>query len=620
LGPHQEVARKALFITAWTFGIVAVAMSLTLRGRRLAAGYLAIGFVILTLYLVATRASIAPWAVLAPMAPKFAWAAAPAVLSAALFLIVSAMGVRTGAGAAIRSLQFLTSAIMLAGVALAVIGSTKALRAIGHDSNLAAWSSVAAGLFAGCLAASGALLGGMDALAFNPSDYRLAWAARRFVLGALLVLLLHGAIRPMLQNHEVGGMLGLLNNEFLLIGICLLAIEGCVGLCGAVRVARVGSMGSGRSGRLVFSTLGGVFVAGFGWVGGTLALGAPAHSDRAAQNGVRDAGQPRPSANPDWPQWCGSPSRNMASSATHLPENFEALSADKVEGLTNVKWVVPLGAGAKTMGSPVVSGGKIFIGGTLPPGDNREPAGVLWCFNEADGKLLWRLVSPNIHNLYSSLSTWGFCSTPTVDGDRVYLVGHLGDVLCLDTNGVSGGKQGPFDGGEHFFSWNRTRVKSELAPDGSRILEYTPGDAAAPSPWDANILWRFDMLERVRCWPYNALNSSILIRGDCLYVATCSTLSSYSDGSAKSIAEWKQKYGKQSYDSPSLIVLDKHTGKLLARDTAGIFEETFHGAHSSPAFGEVDGRTLLCVRSGLRTGRRRESRRTEAGLEVRLSQ
>ena len=66
----------------------------------------------------------------------------------------------------------------------------------------------------------------------------------------------------------------------------------------------------------------------------------------------------------DWSQWRGRPDRNGVSNETVLPDRFEETS-DKPAGthLQNVKWVARLGAGA--FGSPVVSGGKVFIGGSI---------------------------------------------------------------------------------------------------------------------------------------------------------------------------------------------------------------------------------------------------------------
>ena len=46
-------------------------------------------------------------------------------------------------------------------------------------------------------------------------------------------------------------------------------------------------------------------------------------------------------------------------------------------------------------------------------------------------------------------------------------------------------------------------------------------------------------------------------------------------------------------DGPSLIVLDKKTGRLLARDNEGIGPRIFHSTWSSPAMGVVNGRKLI---------------------------
>jgi len=76
----------------------------------------------------------------------------------------------------------------------------------------------------------------------------------------------------------------------------------------------------------------------------------------------------------------------------------------------------------RTLGSPIVGQGKVLIGGTGPNG-----TGILWCFEEISGKLLWRMHSPH-QKLYNE--SYGMCATPTVEQDRIYLVSHLGDVLC----------------------------------------------------------------------------------------------------------------------------------------------------------------------------------------------
>ncbi|MFI5382133.1 MAG: PQQ-binding-like beta-propeller repeat protein [Tepidisphaerales bacterium] len=293
----------------------------------------------------------------------------------------------------------------------------------------------------------------------------------------------------------------------------------------------------------------------------------------------------------DWAQWCGHADRNSVSAETGLPDQFDAISgAARGASLQNVKWVARLGAGA--FGSPVVANGKLYIGGKT----KSEDTAMFWCFQETDGKLLWRMRSPFWPSLVNR--TWGVCSTPAVDGDRVYILSHHGEVLCLDANGLAGRAPSLADL-ELIMTDRRCANPFALAPDGRRILELTAGTPGAPEPTDAHILWRFDMLREVNCWPYNAQSASPLVRGDRLYVATGSTISEYAnDGCKPAIDEWKEKYGKSSYESPSLIVLDKNSGKLLAVDKEGIFDQTFHGAHASPALGVVNGRELLFYGAG----------------------
>ena len=40
--------------------------------------------------------------------------------------------------------------------------------------------------------------------------------------------------------------------------------------------------------------------------------------------------------------------------------------------------------------------------------------------------------------------TCGICSSPAVDGNRLYVVAPRGDVLCLDREGQANGNDGPF--------------------------------------------------------------------------------------------------------------------------------------------------------------------------------
>lgn len=307
------------------------------------------------------------------------------------------------------------------------------------------------------------------------------------------------------------------------------------------------------------------------------------------------AAGPVPASGGDWPQWCGRDDRNMASDEKGLPDHFEGGrgGTEDGNGLRNVKWVARLGDRSFVFGSPVVAAGKVFIGGGIEKNDKKDAR--LWCFRESDGALLWQMRSPFWPKRVNR--SFGICSTPTVDGDRVYLLDHMGNVLCLDANGLAGRPASPED--LEMIATDRQCKQFDLAPDGRRLLEWTAGEPGVAAANDAHLLWRFDMEREVNCWPFNAQSAAIIVHGDFLYVATCSVLSGYEEAGSKYwIDEWKKKFGQSTYDSPSLIVLDKRTGKLLARDREGIFERTFHGAHASPALGTVNGKELLFYGGG----------------------
>jgi outer membrane protein assembly factor BamB len=264
----------------------------------------------------------------------------------------------------------------------------------------------------------------------------------------------------------------------------------------------------------------------------------------------------------DQPQWGERFSRNMVSSERNLPAAF-----DITNGL-NLKWKVALGTA--TYSTPVISGGKVLIGtNNERPRDprNKGDRGVVMCFDEKDGRFLWQLAVPKITN--SMFWDWpraGTCSPATIEGNRVYLVSNRGEVLCLDLEGMSNGNDGPF-----------TNEASHCVPQGADPI---PAESA-----DADILWAFDMIKECGVRQHDSAHSSILLDGDFLYVNTSNGV----DDSHKRI---------MSPDAPSLIVLDKHTGRLVARDDEHIGPYIFHSTWSSPALGVVNARRLVFFAGG----------------------
>jgi WD40 repeat protein/PAS domain-containing protein len=150
----------------------------------------------------------------------------------------------------------------------------------------------------------------------------------------------------------------------------------------------------------------------------------------------------------DWPQWGGSRSRVNTPAGERIPATWNVGKVDKItgkrEGAQNLKWVADLGS--QTFGNPVVANGKVFVGTNNGAGYlKRYPAdidlGVLLCFDEQTGKFLWqhsneKLPTGRVHDWPQQ----GVCSSPAVDGDRLWYVTNRGEVVCLDVEGFNDGE------------------------------------------------------------------------------------------------------------------------------------------------------------------------------------
>ena len=117
----------------------------------------------------------------------------------------------------------------------------------------------------------------------------------------------------------------------------------------------------------------------------------------------------------DWPQWQG-PDRSAISEETGLlqawPESGPPL-AWRIEGI---------GGGYS---APSIAAGRLY--GMSNRGDDE----VVWALSEADGKEVWvTRLGPACQEGGPQGKEGPGCS-PTVDGDRLYVVGAGGDVACL---------------------------------------------------------------------------------------------------------------------------------------------------------------------------------------------
>jgi len=200
--------------------------------------------------------------------------------------------------------------------------------------------------------------------------------------------------------------------------------------------------------------------------------------------------------------------------------------------------------GSRAYGGPIVSGGKVFVGtnnerprnkrdwGKSPAGDP-EPIdkGILYCFDEKSGKFLWQAVHDKLPS--GQVNDWpkeGLCSTPYVEGSRIYYVSNQCRVVCADVNGAADGIQGkPLKGG--------------IDPMTKKPIEYK-------EPSDADIIWEYDMMAELNVFPHNMAACSPLVVGDIMFIVTANGVD-------------EGHINIPSPEAPSFIAMDKNAGKLL---------------------------------------------------------
>lgn len=266
----------------------------------------------------------------------------------------------------------------------------------------------------------------------------------------------------------------------------------------------------------------------------------------------------------DWPEWCGQASRNMAATSDQRLPDWAACAVDNAAGemdlsaTKNVNWVAKLGH--LTTGSPVVSRGKVLIGTTWEDGKQA----CFLCLDETTGRRLGAFICPRPRR--GDLENWAISSTPTVDGDRLYFVSPHQEVMCIDLN-VLLGSGGQREGEDQLPSAKTDRTLVEQISLRS-------------------ILWRYDLLEKLKAYYHHTASSSVLVHGDYVYVCT---------GNGRS---WVPGRIPFSPLTPSLVVFHKVTGQLVARDDEQLGEQLYRGQYSSPSLGLVNGRVQIVFATG----------------------
>lgn len=124
------------------------------------------------------------------------------------------------------------------------------------------------------------------------------------------------------------------------------------------------------------------------------------------------------SSGDDWPQW-GGPQRDSVWRETGIVDKLPPVDpqTDKLPRM----WTAKIGAG---YAGPAIAGGRVFVMDRLPE-QNLER---VLCLDAQTGQPLWK---HEYEARYTISYPLGPRATPTVDGDRVYALGAMGNLFCF---------------------------------------------------------------------------------------------------------------------------------------------------------------------------------------------
>jgi outer membrane protein assembly factor BamB len=246
------------------------------------------------------------------------------------------------------------------------------------------------------------------------------------------------------------------------------------------------------------------------------------------------------------------PARNMANTTeTGVPESWDVKTGK------NIKWVAKLGS--QSYAGPIVAGGKVLVGTNNESLKNPKQTGdrgVIMAFNESDGKFLWQAAHPKLSA--GRVNDWplqGICSTPAIEGDRLYYVSNRAELVAADTEGFM-----------------------DKENDGPYMDETDKGET------DADFVWKLDMMEELDVFVHNLAASSPLIVGDLIYVNTGNGVD-------------EGHINIPSPQAPSFIAVNKKTGKVVWEDSSP-GEKILHGQWSEPSYGVIGGKPMVIFAGG----------------------
>jgi outer membrane protein assembly factor BamB len=242
---------------------------------------------------------------------------------------------------------------------------------------------------------------------------------------------------------------------------------------------------------------------------------------------------------------------------------------DKVRVLGNrVKWKATLGS--RAYGGPIVAGGHVYCGtNNENPRNKRDRGkatddnpegppldkGILMCFDEKTGNFLWQMVHDKLES--GQVHDWpreGLCSSPVVDGNRLYYTSNRCEVVCLDVNGF-------LDGQNDGFQKEKYQDKT-----------------------DGDVVWTYSMMDQLNVFPHNMTDCSPLVVGDLVFVITANGVD-------------ENHINIPAPEAPSFICLSKQSGRLIWKSNLP-GRNIMHGQWSNPTYGEIGGKPQVIFPGG----------------------
>jgi outer membrane protein assembly factor BamB len=256
----------------------------------------------------------------------------------------------------------------------------------------------------------------------------------------------------------------------------------------------------------------------------------------------------------DWPMWGRDGTRNPVTREKGAPLDFAVATRDPDGKITraakNVAWEARIGS--MSTSGVVVANGLVWIGTNnahpRDPGFTKDAA-VLMCFRESNGEFLWQYLSPRLSDGHwledSSWLVMG--SAPLVEDDRLWFVSNRCEVICLDIGPLRRGIGTPV------------------------------------------VHWKVDLRKQFGVFPHMGgmafgLSASVAAYKDWLYAVT-----------HNGVGEDYKTVPRPN--APSLICLEKKTGKLVWQDNSP-GKNILKSQLSSPVACVIKGKAQVIVGQG----------------------